>query len=199
VFLHRWKYGAFFENGKVKNIFNTITKTMQIENILGDKQLKAKAKVEAIAQLLLANTISLNNLIAIARAAKDPEKANCIEAIEFATKNNPSIATYACFEFVAEMLTAKAPRIKWESAKVIGNIASLFPKKLDEAVKNLLLNTEYPGTVVRWAAAYALGEIIKLKTQQNKDLVPAVEAICIREEENSIKKIYLAALKKIAD
>jgi HEAT repeat protein len=170
---------------------------MQIENILGDKQVKAKAKVETIAQLLLANTISINNLVKIAKAAKDPEKANCIEAIEFATKSKPGIASSACLEFVAEMLTEKTPRVKWESAKVIGNIAHLFPGKLDDAVKNLLINTEYPGTVVRWAAAYALGEIIKLKTKRNRDLLPAIEAICKREEENSIRKIYLAAIKKI--
>jgi HEAT repeat protein len=170
---------------------------MQIEHILGDKQLKAKAKVEAIARLLLANTISIKDMVKIAKASKDPEKATCIEAVEFATKSNPAIASSACLVFVAEMLTEKAPRVKWESAKVIGNIAHLFPGKLNDAIKNLLTNTEYPGTVVRWSAAYALGEIIKLKTKRNKDLIPAIEAICKREEENSIRKIYLAAIKKI--
>jgi hypothetical protein len=178
-------------------MLNIINHTMQIESILGDKQLKAKAKVEAIAQLLLTDTISINELIKIAKASKDSVKANCIEAVEFATKTKPGIASSACLAFVSDMLTEKAPRVKWESAKVIGNIAHLFPGKLDDAIKNLLINTEYPGTVVRWAAAYALGEIIKLKTKRNKDLVPATEAICKREEENSIRKIYLAAIKKI--
>ncbi len=169
---------------------------MQIENILSDRQVKAKAKVETIAQLLLANKISIKDLVKIAKASKDPEKATCIEAIEFATKSKPAIATSACLAFVAETLTEKAPRVKWESARVIGNIAHLFPGKLDDAIKNLLTNTEYPGTVVRWSAAYALGEIIKLKSKRNKDLLPAIEAICKREEENSIRKIYLAAIKK---
>jgi HEAT repeat protein len=170
---------------------------MQIEHILNDKQLKAKTKVEAIAQLLLANTVNIKDLVKVAKASKDPEKATCIEAIEFATKSKSSIASYACLEFVAEMLTEKAPRVKWESAKVIGNIAHLFPGRLDDAIKNLLTNTEYSGTVVRWSAAYALGEIIKLKTNRNKDLLPAIEAICKREEANSIRKIYLAAMKKL--
>jgi HEAT repeat protein len=94
-------------------------------------------------------------------------------------------------------LTEKAPRVKWESAKVIGNIAHLYPDKLDDAIKNLLTNTEYDGTVVRWSAAFALGQIIKLKTKRNKILIPAIEAICKREEQNSIGKIYLDALKKV--
>jgi HEAT repeat protein len=80
---------------------------------------------------------------------------------------------------------------------VIGNIAPLYPGKLKEAISNLLINTEHPGTVVRWSAAFALGEIVKMNTTLNKDLVPAIESICKREEKNSIRKIYLAALKKI--
>lgn len=99
--------------------------------------------------------------------------------------------------FVTDTLLEKAPRVKWESAKVIGNIAHLFPAKLDRAISNLLSNSEHEGTVVRWSTAYALGEILKLKTKYNKQLQPAIEAICEREEKNSIKKIYLTALKAL--
>jgi HEAT repeat protein len=116
--------------------------------------------------------------------------------LEYATKINPSIATLDCLKFVSDTLTEKAPRVKWESAKVVGNIAHLFPTKLDTAIKNLLTNTEHAGTVVRWSAAFALGEIIKIKQKQTQELIPAIKAICEREEKNSIKKLYLAALKK---
>jgi hypothetical protein len=102
----------------------------------------------------------------------------------------------SCLNFVTETLSHEAPRVKWESAKVIGNIAHLYPARLDNAINNLLKNSEYPGTVVRWSAAFALGEIIKLKTKRNKDLIPAIEAIINREEDKAIKKIYQAALKK---
>ena len=94
-------------------------------------------------------------------------------------------------------MTEKAPRIKWESAKVVANISHLYPDKLDEAINNLLSNSEHSGTVVRWSAAFALGQIIKIKTSRNKDLISAIESICKREEKNSIKKIYLDALKKV--
>ncbi len=170
---------------------------MEIESIINDKNTKPKDKTLALSNMLLGSEISIKDLIHYAETAKDSPKATCIEAMEYATKINPTIGNAECLIFVSKCLTAKAPRIKWESAKVIGNIAHLFPDKLDEAVKNLLANTEHIGTVVRWSAAYALGEIIKTKYGKNKTLLASIEAICEREEKNSIKKIYLAAFKKV--
>lgn len=168
-----------------------------IEEVLNNKQLKAKAKAESISKFLLTGKITFEELIKVAKPASDNGKATCIEAIEFATKTNPEIANTACIKFVIKSLTEEAPRVKWESARVIANIAHLFPAKLDEAIKNLLVNTEYPGTVVRWSAGQALAAIIKLKTKHNKYLVPAIEAICNREEDNAIKNNYRKALKCI--
>ena len=167
-----------------------------IEELLGDKGLKPAAKTETLSSWLIEGKLTIDNLLEFAETAKDPAKATCIEALEYATKQNPATANYKSFQFVTENLKAKAPRVKWESAKVIGNTAHLFPAKLNEAIKNLLDNTEHEGTVVRWSAAFALGEILKLNTKHNKELLPAIETICNREEKNSIKKIYLAAIKK---
>ena len=138
----------------------------------------------------------VEELIAFAERAKDSEKATCIEAIEYATKEKQEIADESVFSFVTKMLTNKAPRVKWESARVIGNIAHLFPTKLNKPIANLLVNTENDGTVVRWATSYALGEILKLKTKHNKNLLPAIESILERELDNAIKKKYLEAIKK---
>jgi hypothetical protein len=170
---------------------------MDIHTVLADKQIKTRSKVEMISDLLLDGTASLADLIKIAKVAKGSEKGTCIEAIEFATRAKPEIASVECLKFVTETLLDKAPRVKWESAKVIGNIAYLYPDKLDKAIGNLLTNSEFSGTVVRWSAAFALGEIIKLKTKRNRDLIPAVEAIIRRNDDNAIKKIYQAALKKL--
>ncbi len=172
---------------------------MDLEKILNNKQVKAKAKTETISNMLLDKKISVSDLIKVAQTSKDPIKATCIEAIEFATKSKPEIASLTCLQFVSNTLTEKAPRVKWESAKVIGNIAHLYPGKLDDAIKNLLVNSEHSGTVVRWSAAFALAQIIKIKTKRNKDLIPAIESICKREEQNSIRKIYLEALKKVTN
>lgn len=171
--------------------------TLDFQDLLNDKSAKPKEKTESLSTWILNNPKKLSDLIAFAGTSKDPIKATCIEAMEFATKTTPGIASPTCLEFVSKTLTEKAPRVKWESARVVGNIAHLYPDKLDDAVRNLLVNSEHEGTVVRWSTAFALGEIIKIKTSRNKTLVPAIEFICKREEKNSIKKIYLAALKKV--
>ncbi len=170
---------------------------MDIREILNDKFINPKDKTEFISKMILSGEIMISALVEFAKSSKDPAKATCIEALEFATKTNPGIADSACLEFVTGTLKDKAPRIKWESARVIGNIAHRFPGNLDKAISSLLANTEHSGTVVRWSAAFALTEIIKLKTKYNTSLLPAIDAILEREEKNSIKKIYLTALKKV--
>ena len=170
---------------------------MLLIGLLNDKTKKSKEKTETISKWLLDGSLQTVELIAFAEKSTDSVKAACIEAIEYATKINPTSADESVFLFVTRSLTDKAPRVKWESAKVIGNIAHRFPAKLNNAIGNLLTNSEYDGTVVRWATAYALGEILSLKTKHNTYLLPTIEAICGREEENGVRKKYLAAIKKI--
>ena len=169
---------------------------MMLAELLNDKTKKAKEKVETITKGLLDGSLPTDELLAFAEKAKDPEKATCIEAIEFATRQNPKIADESVFSYVTKTLIENAPRVKWESAKVVGNIAHLFPTKLKKAISNLLTNATHDGTVVRWAAAFALGEILKIHTKHNKDLLPAVDGICGKEQNNGVKKKYLDAIKK---
>lgn len=165
--------------------------------VFQSKTLKQKAKVEMLSSMLINKNLSIDDLVDFAKKSDDNVKATCIESIEYTTKKHPGIANEKCLKFVIQALSDDAPRVKWESARVIGNIATVFPAKLKPALKGLLINSENKGTVVRWATAYALGEILKLKTTMNKDLKPAIEAICKREEDNGVKKKYLDALKKI--
>ena len=167
-----------------------------IDEILNDKSIRAKEKVSTISQLLLNRKISVQQLIDIAETENDTNKATIIESMEYASKTKADIINDNGFEFAIESLESDAPRIKWESAKVIANTAHLFPKLLQKAVTNLLDNTEHPGTVVRWSAAGALSKIIQCKTRVNKELIPAMEAIEKREKDNAIKKIYQQGLKK---
>ncbi len=169
---------------------------MEFIQVLKDKTIKGKEKTELISQQILSETIGIDELFSQFGNLKDPEIATCIEALEYATKINPAIATENSLNHLIETLLHKAPRIKWESAKVIGNIIHKYPEKIDIAVNNLLKNTEDSGTVVRWSAAFALGQILLLKTKHNHDLIPKINAIIEREEKNSIKKIYQTALKK---
>lgn len=170
---------------------------MDISFILNDPALKAKAKVTKLGTLLADKEIKVSEILKHADGLKDASLANCVESLELATRLNSGIATPSLLAFATEQLMHKAPRVKWEAAKVIGNIAHHFPSKLNDAINNLLVNAEYPGTVVRWSAAFALGEIVKLKTKINKDLIPAIEKFAEKESQNSIRKVYLSALKKV--
>ncbi len=169
---------------------------MTIDELFKDKGIKPSEKTKVISNWLIDGTLPKDELLAFAEKAKDAAKASCIEALEFVTKENPSFADDAILNFATASLLAKAPRVKWESARVIGNIAKLFPSKLKLATGNLVENTKHEGTVVRWSAAFALGEIFKLKTDLNINLAPLFDEIIASDEKNSIKKIYALALKK---
>jgi hypothetical protein len=171
---------------------------MDVSDIIDDKSLKAKTKAERIAALLVNGKLNANDLVKIAKKAGDVNKATLIEALTFATKQVPAIAGLQVYKFLSESLAAEAPRVKWESARAIANIAHLYPAKSGLAIPNLLTNTEHPGTVVRWCAATALAAIITTKHRSTLDLVPVAEVIIRREEDNAIKKIYQKALKAVS-
>lgn len=66
------------------------------------------------------------------------------------------------------------------------------------ASKALLKNTDSKeGTVVRWSSAFALSEILKQGQSQTAFLEAEIRKIIQQEEKESIKKIYLAAFKKL--
>ncbi|HYG49905.1 MAG TPA: hypothetical protein VD905_03335 [Flavobacteriales bacterium] len=170
---------------------------MKIEELLNNKALKSKEKTKTLGEWLVSKKIKVDDLIAFAKTAKDSPKATCIEALELATRKNPKLANAAVVDFVTMALADESQRVKWESAKVIGNIAPLFAGKMNKAITCLLDNSEHEGTVVRWSAAFALGEIVKTNHASSKKLIPAIENIAEHEEKNSIKKIYRDALKKV--
>jgi len=170
---------------------------MEIIEILSNKALKPKQKIEKLCQDIIDKTISTKELINYARTAKDSEKGTCIEALEFASVKNPKIINKNCFEFVVEHLSDKAPRVKWECAKIIGNTAHLFKMDLNNAIKKLLENAIYDGTVVRWSAAFAFVEILKLETENNKKLIPKIKELIAKEEKPNIKKMYMDGIKTI--
>ena len=168
---------------------------MTIHELFQDKSIKAKAKVAQIGEWLIKGTIPSDELLAFAEKKNATIKASCIEGIEYATKKNATIADENVFVFVTKALKEVEPRIKWESAKVIGNIAYLFQSKLNTAISNLRANSNHNGTVVRWATALALGEILKLNTEHNKKLLPAIEILSENEADTGVKKKYLDALR----
>ncbi|WP_438314720.1 hypothetical protein [Sporosarcina sp. FA9] len=168
---------------------------MDLDVLLKRKDLKPKEKTEVMADAIISGELAIVDIIKVASTAKDPAKATCMEAFEYATNKKPEIANMELFMFAQNNIGAKAPRLKWESAKVIGNIAHLYSENLEEAIAGLLENTREEGTVVRWSAAYALTKIFHLSKYSNDDFRRTLQDICESEEKNSIKKIYLKVLQ----
>ena len=168
---------------------------MDFKALFSDKTTNSKGKTEALAKSVLENKITINELIDFASTQKDPVKATCIEAIEMVTQSKPELANDNTLDFVISSLSEKAPRVKWESARVIANTIHLFPKKQGSAIPELLKNSEHEGTVVRWSTAMAFASIVKTESPESKKIISGLKGIAEKEEKNSIKKIYLKALK----
>jgi len=170
-------------------------KMATIEEVLKSKR-KPKEIVELLADKLKSDKKLINELIQYFENGTTAEKGNCMEAIEYVTKEDPEFAKN-CFDFVTEHINNKAPRVKWESCRIIGNIALKFPDKAKEAIPKLLENTNDKGTVVRWSAAFALTEIAKSSLEMQEELVPEFKKILERENNKGVGNIYLKYLKDV--
>jgi HEAT repeat protein len=135
---------------------------------------------------------------AFAKQAADVDKATCLEAFECATRTAAEVGSERVFQFAAASLADNAPRVKWEAAKLVANIAHRHRRHLGKAIPGLLANATHEGTVVRWSAARALGQIIELGTSHNAELIPATDALCTKERDTAIRNHYLKAMQKAA-
>ena len=122
------------------------------------------------------------------------EKGILMEALEYATDVDPDVAE-PVLDVVFNSLRCEAPKIKWEAARVIGNIAHRYPNEVRSSVPGLLENSRHAGTVVRWSAAYALGEILKHDVKSRRRLLPEIDKILRREKNSGVKNVYRKALK----
>ena len=166
-----------------------------IARLLEDKSMKAKEIVEAIAERLLGGDVDMEGFVELAERQKAARRSNLVEALELATKSRPSLVDRECLDFLTAALLDKAPRTKWEAARVIANCCGQFSGELEPAVENLQLNVSGGGTVVRWSVAFALSEIATRSAYPHKEqLLARMRENEAHEEKDSIKKIYRQAL-----
>ena len=166
-----------------------------IKEILKSRK-KPKEIVELLAEKLKSDKKAIDELIQYFENGTTAEKGNCMEAIEYVTKENPEFAG-KCLDFVIAHINDKAPRVKWEACRIIANIAKKFPDKLKEAIPRLLENTNDKGTVVRWSAAFALTEIAKCNLEMREELVLEFNKILEKENNKGVRNIYLKYLKSV--
>jgi HEAT repeat protein len=129
-------------------------------------------------------------------AGNDKEKGVCLEVLETVTQKHPDWCADR-LPAVIKFIDHKAPRVKWESSRVVANLAPRFPEEAAEAIPMLLANASDKGTVVRWSAAFALGEIIKHNEKEKKSLLARVDAILKKENNSGVRNVYLKAMKAL--
>ena len=98
--------------------------------------------------------------------------------------------------FAGNYVVSENNTLKRESARVIGNIAHLFPDKLESIIPKLFQNAENESTVVRWSSAYSLGRIVQIPMFAKSNLFDKLSKITDEEQNNGVKNQYLTSLKK---
>ncbi len=170
---------------------------MDLLKEIQDSGRKGKELNLYIAKLLEAKKPSANDFATAVRTGNNVERGVCLEALEYITQTNPGFARIQIPTIISS-LSDTAPRVKWEAARVIANIASLYPKDVETSVPGLIENAKNKSTVVRWSAALALGEIAKYNHEQKNKLLNRIKQICEKEENKGVKNVYKKALKVIA-
>lgn len=158
---------------------------------------KPKELLVYLASLVKKNKSILKDFADSLKNSSDAERGICIETLEYVSKDSPDIAE-PHVETVISYLNDKAPRVKWEAARIIANISRSYPEKAVKAVENLMKNATDKGTVVRWSSAFALGEIAKNNKSRQKELIKTLENFANKEQNNGVKNVYLKALEAIS-
>lgn len=168
---------------------------MKIEQIL-TSEAKPKEKVSMLTNEIKKDNKFIDEIINYFDSASTGEQGHLIESLEYISKDQPDLVV-PYVDFVIAHMGDKAPRVKWECARIIANLALKFPDKAQKAIQNLLKNTNDKGTVVRWSSAFALGELAKGNVGKRKELTAKCKKLSEAEQNNGVRNVYLKALKEI--
>jgi len=166
-----------------------------IQEILKSVQ-KPKDKIGALAEELLKNPTLQSDFIQVFENGSVSEKGNCLSALALVTEKEP-LWIASGLDFVFSQINSKAPRVKWEAATIVANVAATFPTETARAVQALVANTKDPGTVVRWSAAMALTSIAKNNPEAQPDLLIFFGEQVASEQNNGVRKIYEKTLRNL--
>jgi len=169
---------------------------MSLLSFIRSSDQQPKSLAESISLALLQDPHLLNELAESMAQGDRVEKGILMEAVEFATKTTPSLVNSAT-DLIARYLDDAAPKVRWEAARIIANVAGVFPTKVTSAIPQLLLNTKDIGTVVRWSAAYALAEIAKHNLKVRPELMHHFSHIIKTEQNSGVRNVYVRAVKEI--
>ncbi len=167
-----------------------------VEEILKSDK-KPKEKIYILSEKVKKDNKILAELVKYFEVGSIADKGSCIEVMKYVSQEKPEIVL-PYLEFVTKHINDDAPKIKWETARVIGNLAQEYSDKVSKAVPKLLLNSKDDGTVVRWSVAFAISEIVKNNSKSQKELMLKINEMIKKEQNNGVKNVYLKAIKSIS-
>ena len=182
----------------------------KIAEILGSKS-KPKEKQNRLVAAVLSGEIPAGDLIAFFETANNTDKGACADAFKHISGRNPELlAPY--IDLLIRYINHPLPRVKWGVPETIGILTRFFPRQTARAIPSLFKNTTdnrssidasildaVNTTVIRWCAAYALGEIAKFHPASREQLLPIFEQLIQSEQNNGVRKVYVKALKAIQE
>lgn len=171
---------------------------MTIVELLKDKSLKGVERRQVVVNMIVAGELTVNEVAALADAIGEKQVATVLEAVEEVSNKRLCPLEAAWLQWAEPYISSENNSCRREASRIVGNMAAQYPDLLDNAIERLIKNTSDEGTVIRWAAAYALSRIVVLDRYAKSDLYDRLVAICDREEDNGVKNQYLKALKKAA-
>src|SRR4030067_1474111 len=164
----------------------------KIDEILHSK-IKPKDKQAQLVESIISSEIPVAEFMDYFETARGGDKGACADAMKHISLKKPGlIAPY--IDTLIRYVNFPLPRVRWGIPESIGNLAKDYPELVVNAIPNLLKNTtedKTNGTVVRWCAAYALGEIAKNNPGTRADLVPIINELIAKEQNNGVKNVYI--------
>lgn len=158
---------------------------------------KPKELISYLQENVKKNPSLFPQLIEILKTGTDPQRGTSADVIEALSKENPDlVAPY--IDALVGYINYKAPRVKWATSETIGNLSKNYCTETEKAIPNLLANTADNGTVVRWAAAFALAEIAKNCPAARPNLLPRIDEILKTEDNNGVRNVYAKALRALS-
>ena len=170
---------------------------MTIAGILSSKE-KPKVKLEQLSNAVLSGKIAIKDLVSFYDEADKSEKGYLMESLEYTSQGKPEMVV-SYVDFVIENINfPDSPRVRWEAARVIANLAAHSADKLEKAIDPLIKNTKDEGTVVRWSAAFALSELARNLESSRAKLEKLFVKLVKEEENNGVRKHYEKYLKEMS-
>lgn len=169
-----------------------------IEEILRSN-MKPKGKQTMLVEAVISGKIPVDEFIVYFEQAKDVDKGTCADVMKHSSAKAPALlAPY--IDILIGYINHPLPRVKWGVPETIGNLAKNYPDQVVKAIPYLLLNTtdnKKNTTVIKWCAAFALGEIAKYNPDTRKQLILIFKEFVTNEKNTGVKNVYKKALTAI--